>query len=168
MSERKSVGVPPVGVFWQDEEFADWWIREATIFPFFDGQKLKLVLHGFVPAEDKNFPAEAGAVLSQFLKKGNADRLAISEPVHKNCREFLEAVGYEKEDDAMREIEYPDEIWRFVQPQVVYVKRNRYDNRDIYISVECNCDWEREHGLQLVFRRGETLTRVSQVDGHLT
>lgn len=32
----------------------------------------------------------------------------------------------------------------------------------------CECDWEEEHGLQLVFRQGKKLTRISDQDGHLT
>ena len=32
----------------------------------------------------------------------------------------------------------------------------------------CECEWEQEHGLQLVFRQGKKLTRVSDQDGHLT
>ena len=31
-----------------------------------------------------------------------------------------------------------------------------------------DCDWEPEHGLQLVFRKGQSLSRVSDDDGHLT
>jgi len=34
--------------------------------------------------------------------------------------------------------------------------------------VACECDWEPEHGLQLVFRQGRKLTRISAQDGHLT
>ncbi|MFC7668884.1 DUF6985 domain-containing protein [Hymenobacter humi] len=34
--------------------------------------------------------------------------------------------------------------------------------------MESECEWEVEHGLQLVFRQGRMLTRVSQYDGHLT
>lgn len=38
----------------------------------------------------------------------------------------------------------------------------------MYVAVDCRCDWEEEHGLQLVFRQGRMLTRVSDQDGHLT
>lgn len=36
------------------------------------------------------------------------------------------------------------------------------------LSIECECAWEPEHGLQLVFASGERLSRVSPYDGHLT
>ena len=38
----------------------------------------------------------------------------------------------------------------------------------VYVQVACECAWESEHGLQLVFRQGATLSRVSDQDGHLT
>jgi len=37
----------------------------------------------------------------------------------------------------------------------------------VYFSIEGNCDWEEEHGLQLVFRDGTEVTKVGQYDGHL-
>ena len=30
------------------------------------------------------------------------------------------------------------------------------------------CTWDQEHGLQIIYRRGAELSRVSQQDGHLT
>jgi hypothetical protein len=37
---------------------------------------------------------------------------------------------------------------------------------DVMADVEC--DWEPEHGLQIVFRGGRTVTKVGPYDGHLT
>lgn len=34
--------------------------------------------------------------------------------------------------------------------------------------MDLDCEWEEEHGLALVFRKGMRLTRVSQYDGWLT
>ncbi|MEU0884483.1 hypothetical protein ABZ345_38330 [Lentzea sp. NPDC005914] len=40
--------------------------------------------------------------------------------------------------------------------------------RPVYVSVECECAWQPEHGLQLVFRDGARVTKVGPYDGHLT
>jgi hypothetical protein len=47
---------------------------------------------------------------------------------------------------------------------------DRIADRDsqVYVSIECACAWEPEHGLQLVFREGRTVSKVGPFDGHLT
>jgi hypothetical protein len=55
-----------------------------------------------------------------------------------------------------------------VHPSEIYVTRRPKNDQDIYIQIACECDWEEEHGLQLVFRQGKKLTRVSSQDGHIT
>ena len=35
-------------------------------------------------------------------------------------------------------------------------------------SVECGCDWEGEHGLQIVFKDGLVVNKVGAFDGHVT
>lgn len=56
----------------------------------------------------------------------------------------------------------------FVQPNQIYISRRHRRDKDVYIQVSCSCDWEQEHGLQLVFRQGKKITRISDEDGHLT
>jgi len=36
------------------------------------------------------------------------------------------------------------------------------------VQITAECEWEPEHGLQIVYRDGSELKRVSQQDGHLT
>jgi hypothetical protein len=46
--------------------------------------------------------------------------------------------------------------------------RNPHGDRRVYVSVECECNWETELGLQVVFRDGATVTKMGPYDGHLT
>ncbi|HEY7328274.1 MAG TPA: hypothetical protein VH592_11565 [Gemmataceae bacterium] len=48
------------------------------------------------------------------------------------------------------------------------VSRRAYGDKGIYISVECGCEWEQEHGLQLVLRNGLKVNKLGGYDGHLT
>lgn len=48
------------------------------------------------------------------------------------------------------------------------VTRRPYGDKRIYISLECGCDWEREHGLQIVFKEGQYVNKLGPYDGHLT
>jgi hypothetical protein len=56
-------------------------------------------------------------------------------------------------------------VWNHltVGPEAIVQRDDR-----VYVSVECECDWEPEHGLQIVFRDGRTVTKVGPYNGHLT
>ncbi len=47
------------------------------------------------------------------------------------------------------------------------LKEDQNDNL-IYIQIAAECDWEEEHGLQIIYKNGNQLSRVSEQDGHLT
>jgi hypothetical protein len=72
-------------------------------------------------------------------------------------------------DDDFKPIESPADVWKCVhlgsQPTV---SRRAYGDKGIYISLECGCDWEEEHGLQIVFKNGLKVNKVGPFDGHLT
>lgn len=46
--------------------------------------------------------------------------------------------------------------------------RRRSKDHLVYLSIDCGCDWEVEHGLQLVLRDGREITKVGPCNGHLT
>lgn len=50
----------------------------------------------------------------------------------------------------------PD-IRRFVEPTRIYVHEK---DGSCQIQVCCNCDWDEEHDIQLVFKDGKELPRV--------
>ena len=56
-------------------------------------------------------------------------------------------------------------LWHHVVPAVASLRR---ETGTAYVIVECNCFWELEHGLQLVFKEGHDLTRLSEYDDHVT
>ncbi len=149
-------------------DFEDWWQGRDLEVPFFDGQSLPVIFMGVHPGLDPEFGRDADKALRSFLAKTSADRLRASQPVLDNCQEFIEAVGVDEENQAWARLQKADEIWRFVHPQRIYLARRRRRDRSVYLQISCHCDWEDEHGLQLVFRRGQDLVRVSAEDGHLT
>ena len=51
-----------------------------------------------------------------------------------------------------------DEIWNFVRPSEIIIDWD--ENGDFYLNVSCECGWEEEHGLQLIFKDGLTLIRA--------
>ena len=80
-----------------------------------------------------------------------------------DCKRDLEAVGQE-----CVEIGSARDVWKHVQFGFEATVGRREDDGKVYVSLECNCDWEPEHGLQLVFDEGRRVNKVGPFDGHLT
>ncbi|KXH85808.1 DUF6985 domain-containing protein [Chryseobacterium kwangjuense] len=157
-----------IGPLQQDEDFPDWWKNTGTEIPFFNHEQLDITFMDFEPEHDAAFIEEADQALANFLQLTVEDRKSISELVYKNCMDFLEAVGYDEDDEPLWEIKDHEEIWNFVYPSEILVSRRHRRDQKVYVQIACSCEWEQEHGLQLVFREGKQLTRVSSQDGHLT
>lgn len=157
-----------LGQLTQDNRFQDWWNKENVAVPFFSNTKLTITFMDFNPDLDTKFIAEADEALNSFLEMGDKQRLEISDLVYKNFDEIKKEVDYPYWSEPLRQIKNSVEIWNFVQPTGILISRRAYGDQDIFIDVSCECEWEEEHGLQLVFRQGKKLTRVSQIDGHLT
>lgn len=157
-----------LGKLKQNSEFIDWWESEEIEVPFFDNQKLAVTFMEFEPENDNTVIDEADQALTYFLKLNTEDRNSISELTYKNCRDFLEAVEFDEDDEPLRQIKDENEIWNFIYPIGISAERRLCNDKDLYVVVVCNCDWEQEHGLQFVFKQGKKLTRISDIDGYLT
>ena len=166
MSDKISSRV--LGPLVQNKRFDDWWESIEIEVPFFENKRLKVIFMDFEPQFDPTFITEADDALDCFLKLGVPDRNGISHLAYKNCIDFLNAVRFEELDRLLRQLEDENDIWKFIYPTEIYISRRLYNDKDIYIQIACECEWEQEHGLQLVFRQGKKLTRISDQDGHLT
>jgi hypothetical protein len=62
-------------------------------------------------------------------------------------------------------ISSPEDVWQHIVFGEVAVGR---DGAAVFVSVESECSWEREHGLQIVFRAGRAVTKVGPFDGQYT
>jgi hypothetical protein len=100
-----------------------------------------------------------------FLNLDDSARLAASPYVFKNYRDFADAIG---DEDVGCEIRDPREVWGFIKPTEIRISRRPRRDRAIYVQIVAECQWEPEHGLQIVYRDGSQLSRVSDQDGHLT
>lgn len=126
--------------------------------PYFDGKELTV---GFVEAKHEPYLSEADNVLKTFLNLNNEDRIADSQLVFDYYNEVLK-YGYTR----LLDINSLADIWNFVCPSQIIIQWD--ENADFYLCIECECGWEEEHGLQLVFKEGKKLTRASGNDGGFT
>lgn len=150
-----------VGRLTQHETISYWLKSEAIPIPFFDNKKIAITFTEITPEETND-------ALRNFLKLTSDDRLSISDLVYKNYTDFLDEVDFDGIEEGLSDVKEDHEIWNFVYPTDIYVSRRSRRDMDVYISVECDCGWDEEHGLVLVFRQGKKLTRISGGDGHLT
>ncbi|WP_187388189.1 DUF6985 domain-containing protein [Seonamhaeicola marinus] len=164
----KTIKSEIIGDLKQDEHFEDWWESEPIQIPFFSGEKMKITFMNCEPEIDTEFIKEADEALKTFLKKTEDDRFLASGLVYKNCMEFLNAVQFDEADQSLRDINDKKEIWNFVEPRSLLVTRSHDLHEIIYINLACECEWEQEHGLQILFKKGDKLVRVSEQDGHIS
>jgi hypothetical protein len=162
----------------------DYWTCAAHPVPFFDGRPLRVVFE--VRRNDESFLVDADAALQAFLQKDSTDREALSEPVFEMCSQFIELTGLEDTVELFRSIEEPEawhlrvlqreaplleirspgEIWKFVDPQEILLRR--FDDGHgacVYVQLLCACAWDEEHGIQIVYRNGTDVARISEQDG---
>ena len=161
----KSIQSQILGTLHQNSMLEYWGESGPTEIPYFNGKKMVITFIDFTPSTQHDFIQQADKALSIFFKKGNKERIANTTPVYKNCIHFLEAVGYDKMDKPMWEMKDETQVWNFVSPSEIYIS---HEDSNMYLAISCECDWEQEHGLQLVFKNGDTLTKVSEQDGQVT
>lgn len=153
--------LPPLGELTPDADAPEWWVSQPVAVPFLDGQRVSFTVTA--EATDGVYPPDVAEAVRQFLALGPDDRAAAAPLVFQNYADFADAVT-----EVEVEIDGPAAVWDHVRVTGIHVDRRPRRDRDVYVQVTCNCDWEVEHGLQLVFRRGSRLVRVSDQDGHLT
>lgn len=127
-------------------------------FPYFDNKELKV---GFVEARHKEYLDRANDVLENFTKLNSVDRTKDSDMVNRYYYDTLK-YGYTNPLN----IKTAKDVWDFVSPTEIVIHWD--ENGDLYLCVSCDCQWEEEHGLQLVFKNGQMLTRARGHDGHFT
>jgi hypothetical protein len=139
-----------VGQLIPDDVDPDFSNSEPFPIPYFDNKPLKVV---FFEAEHQPYLEGADRALGEFVKLTAADRIANSEKVYQYYAEVLK-YGY----TSRLNIKTVKDVWNFVSPGEIMIHWG--DKEDFYVCVSCWCAWEEEHGLELVFKNGKTLTRA--------
>ncbi len=141
----------------------DWLISKPVSVSFFEDKELKFIFYPDLE-NDINFFSDANRSVKNFLKKNNRDRLLLSNSIYKNYRETQDYYDTRSFGPSPLNLNDEEEIWNYVYPDEIFVCRDSMEDESIYLLVYCGCEWEIEHGLQLVFKDGLELTRVSGID----
>jgi hypothetical protein len=154
--------VPGLGITTFDAQFG--WFRSAPLFvPALD-QECEFILEGYAEDEAKAEFHEAIAnvlSLTPFV-------LQLASPeifrYYKDCK-----ASWASREQGCPTIATAIAVWTNIEVgREVMVTRRSYGEKGVYISIECECAWEPEHGLQLVLKGGRRVTKVGPYDGHLT
>ena len=87
--------------------------------------------------------------------------MCIRDSYYLDCKDF-----FEPGEPGHVEIGSASDVWKHVQfGDEATVGR---EGNAVYIDLGCNCDWEPEHGLQIVFKDGQRVNKVGPFDGHFT
>ena len=152
----------PLGELTRDLDIEEWFRGGSVTSEYLGGQDLEIIIEGI---EDDEAPGDYTAAINAFLSLTTEDRAGATPYVFENYRRFVDMVG---EDEFDFSVASQEDIWRHVSLTAVHVARRYRRDREVYVQLTGNCDWEIEHGLQVVLRRGHILSRVSSQDGHLT
>lgn len=161
MSSPISMDQPPLGTLTWDGGLG-WWEADDVPVPLFGGEKLTISFStgGEDDAPEPITPAMLAAV-EAMLRLDASAKDEITPHVRENYRAFRDAVG----EDDVPAIAASEDIWAYVQPGSILVEER---DGHAWVSFECNCDWEIEHGLMLVLMDGVRWVKVSAYDGHVT
>jgi hypothetical protein len=152
-----TVTIPSLGTLVNVE--SDWLTSEPVDVPAL-GTHCRFIVDGFVPAETTSLSESAQAFCA--LSTDELRREA-GDHVWAYYSDFAAHYGDEPRFPAIAGV---DQVWDFVKfGAEVWVRRQE---GHWYVSVESECAWEPEHGLELVFRGGNELVKVGQVDGQVT
>jgi len=154
--------IQPLGKLERDPDIEEWLQSAPIPVPYFEGSPLPFVLRG---VEDDSAPSDFESALRALFCLGPAERESAGHYVFRVYRQFVEAVG---EDEFDFTIPSASAVWDFVRPTEIHVSRRDLGDRLIYVEILCECRWDIEHGLVVIYRNGSTLSRVSERDGHLT
>ncbi|MBR6385166.1 MAG: hypothetical protein IKS03_03470 [Ruminococcus sp.] len=143
-------------------------LKEGKYFPFegkfyssFFGREMKIFIEG-ASVEYAEKCIENFNNMSEELK----DKIFRAAKAY--CLDFMDMVGEEEILEELTVPIYPDtdpkEIYRCIQPSVFIVEEPEDENK-IGWQIECNCDWEIEHGMEIDVLDGK-LVYLSSFNGY--
>lgn len=152
--------IPRLGEVTRDERFGCYYSKLIPV-PMLGGKECRIILEGYDEDESKN---EFHIAITNFLSGTSAVLRDADESLFRYYKD------HEQQwlEDGRAPILSPEELWQHVRlGNEPTVSRRHRGDWGIYISIECDCDWEAEHGLQFVLYNGLRVNKLGSYDGHL-
>lgn len=143
----------------------EWLISTPVALPCRRGATVKFVFDSRQDIQSR----EIDAALRGLLAATESLFFAAEEPIVQYCNDMLGLL--DDEERPRIEMRSRSDIWNYIrwgEEWMVSLRKDGDSEDGVYISIECNCDWEIEHGLQIVIKDGARVTKVGPYDGHVT
>ncbi|SAI69501.1 Uncharacterised protein [Bordetella ansorpii] len=142
-----------------DQDLPDWQEGELLKLPMLDGQEFGVFADDY---DDDDRPDDYDAALKNLLACDVSVLQAAQDHIYRYYQDMRESW----DDEDMPEIASPADVWRHIEFGGEIELGRRAKDGLVYASLTCNCDWEPEHGLQIVLRNGQEVTKIGPYDGH--
>lgn len=155
------MNVPLLGKVVKDKRF-NWYCSGPVSVAMLGGKECRIVLEGYDVDPCREDFHEA---IANFLAGSPAILRAADEDLYRYYKDHQEQWIAEGRPAILTAQDLWDHVSLGDEPMVA---RNPHGDQGVYVSLECNCDWEEEHGLQIVFEKGLRINKLGPYDGHLT
>ncbi|MER6605328.1 hypothetical protein ABT282_05325 [Streptomyces sp. NPDC000927] len=154
--------IPGLGIVEDDD---DSYVSDPVTVPVLGDAECQFIVVGY---DDDDAQEDFHTAIDAFLALDASTLRAAAPSVfayYQDVRSRLAGVGI----DRVVAIDGPDDVWDHVEfGWEVTIERDWSGDRQVCLSIGSSCAWEPEHGLQIVFRGGRTVTKVGPFDGHLS
>ena len=158
-----SIEIPGLGPVVLNREFG-WYVSEPTSVPALGAAWRTFILAGY---DEDHRKEDFHAAIHNFRTLSKQALIDIEPYLIRYLNDCNQ--NWNVDDEEYISLQSSADIWNHVrlgtEPEV---SRRGYGDTKVYVSLSCGCDWEPEHGLQLVFREGNRICKLGPYDGHLT
>lgn len=155
--------IPGLGEVTKDEQFG-WHYSKPLRLPLLNNDECRVVVEGYDEDDRKE---EFHAAIAKLLASDFAALKSAEQHVYRYYEDMNS--NWDPSDEEFLSIKSASEVWRHVKlGREPMVTRRAYGDKAVYVSIECECDWEPEHGLQIVLNGRGQVVKVGPYDGHLT
>jgi len=151
-----------IGELFQSEDDKFYWESCEVIIPAIFNTKWSFIFEDFDPSTQSEKYQDA---INNFMKMSNTDFKKAGPYLFQYYEDTIQKWNpkpkeYEKFYSA-------NDVWSHVDfSSGYYITASTDVDDEVYLSLSSNCDWNEEHGLQIVYYRGNELVRVGSFTGH--
>lgn len=157
-----SIHIPLLGECHQDPNCENWYRSQPIAISLLEGQVCQIIVENYL--EDAHLE-EFHQAIANFL----AASPTVLKAVEAEFFQYYEDYEAYWVEDGKMPLTSANQVWQHLWfRQNPIVSRRFYGDQAVYISLGGGCDWEEEHGLQVVLWQGKQVKKLGPYDGHLS